>query len=601
MATAGDRIRDLPLATAPSSGAFTYLVDSSGDSKADRAAMQNWLQTNSDSSLRFITTQAQLTSALTDAGALTLRLGANITLPSGVTTVPIEKSIEFNTFKFIKGSGSSVGFFGKCVAERRQIFSGFTAGDIIGTFGRSDVYPEWWGLTNDYHDIAINCAIKASSLVANGYSVNVSLAPRTYDVSAPLDLSSTAATLEGAGSSLTFINATTNWNATWLKSDIWGDLTGPANHAAMIWIGGDLTSDPAYNARTYHTKVKGMAINCYYAAFPYRLDGSKRVSGISSKFWVEECSVIHDVVISNASGFGIGFCQHKAPGADWTLGSSGAAVVNGLDISSCWIMGATFRDFYGMYFSQWTNNCTVRNTTVDIGLAKSISSQYGIDTSPANGGFDTSTVGTTITSPAPAWICTYPQTAIHAAGYLTLTDIHIEGSVIGVLIPETEGASTVSCTNIKGFALMDTVRGAVYELDGRSGKDPSLDLPTSNINNTDVYNYGCTVLIAGRGPAPLAYPNQNWKGCATLNGISAGGGSTYLLRDDIYGIHQTSFGQGQFPAGDLGGRIAFYTRGNIYSRETTSPYNLIGGGTYNKADPTSPQSTSRTFFLGPIF
>lgn len=530
--------------------------------------------------LRDIHTPTQLAAALLEPGELILRLKNPITLPSGNTSIGFDKTIEFGLHWFIDGGGSTVAFYGKCVAERRTIFVGFTAGDIIGTFGGVDVYPEWWGLTNNLHDVAINCAVRASSLSTNGFGIKVSLANRIYDVSAPIDLSGKAVILEGAGSNLTYLRSTTSWAPTWIKAEVWGAGGGPANHAAMIWIGSDLGQG---SNSSYRTKVKGMEIQCYNAAFAHKTGSLLRVSGISSKGFVEECSVITDVVVGGASGFGIGFCRHRPLGSNWAdpLVDRGAATINGLDISSCWIVGATFTDFYGMYFSGWTNNCTVRNVTVDVGLAKSASVEYA-----AVGGGDPVIYG------PPAWIQDYPHTAIYAAGYITLTDIHIEGSVIGIFVPEIGGASNVTATNIKAFAMMDRARGAVYELDGRSGAEPPA--------NTDYYGYGSAILIAGASET-AATPTLNWKGSATLTSVSTNGACCYLVRDAAYGINRSMYGMGQFPLGGLGGRFSFYTRGNIYSRSTVSPYNYIGGGTYDPANPGSAQSTSRTFFIGPIF
>jgi hypothetical protein len=173
-----------------------------------------------------------------------------------------------------------------------------------------------------------------------------------------------------------------------------------------------------------------------------------------------------------------------------------------------------------------------------------------------------------------------------------LTDIHIEGSVIGIFIPEIDGASNVTATNIKAYAMMDRARSAVYELDGKSGAEPPA--------NTDYYGYGSAILIAGASET-AATPTQNWKGSATLTSVSTNGACCYLVRDAAYGINRSMYGMGQFPLGDLGGRFSFYTRGNIYSRSTVSPYNLIDGGTYDPANPSSAQSTSRTFFIGPIY
>ena len=44
MPTAGDRLRDLTAATIPGNDAFSYIVDDVGDKKANKAAMQKWLQ-----------------------------------------------------------------------------------------------------------------------------------------------------------------------------------------------------------------------------------------------------------------------------------------------------------------------------------------------------------------------------------------------------------------------------------------------------------------------------------------------------------------------------------------------------------------------------
>ena len=103
--------------------------------------------------------------------------------------------------------------------------------------------------------------------------------------------------------------------------------------------------------------------------------------------------------------------------------------------------------------------------------------------------------------------------------------------------------------------------------------------------NTANFEYGCAVLIAGEGTA-----SDNLKDCVTLNSISTRGECPYLVRDSVYGVERTMYEMGQFPAGALAGRIAFYTRGNAY-------IGAGGGATYNKAAP----STDRTYFSGPIY
>ena len=537
---------------------------------------------------RNVHTQAQLIAALAEAGALTIYVRKDIDLSSSIV-MGTNKTLVMGDYRFTQTGAVTFYVGGTIVADRKQIFSGFTAGQITGTFGQEAVFPEWWGLQDGRHDIAINCAVKASVLLTNGYALRVSLGPRTYDVARSIDLGSTAVTIEGCGSNITMVSATRAWvDSQWLKCIKWGvSSSNTPNHGAMFWIGASM--DVASRHQSYRTKLKGFDINCYYAAFENR--ATYRISGISSRAGVEECTVIHDVTVSNASGFGIGFDLHKDPVTNTYLP---AATVNGLDISSCWILGATFSDFYGMHFSEWTNNCSVRNVTLDLGLAKSISSQYGTNTSPAGGGSDTTVIGTTIYT-APEWVCTYPHIAVHAAGFVTLSDLHIEGTTIGIFIPETEGASNVVATNIKAFGMMDRSRSAVYELDGKSGGDPP-----ANTSTADYYGYSTAVLLAGRSEI-LATPTLNWKGSATLTAISTAGSCCYLVRDAAYGIHRSMFGMGQFPAGGIGGRFSFYTRGNIYARSTTSPYALIGGGTYDPANPTNAASVSRTFFIGPIY
>lgn len=597
MATAGSRIRNLSLATAPSSGAFTYLVDSTGDLKADRTAMQNWLQTNYDSSLRFITTQAQLTSALTDAGALILRLGANITLPAGSTLIPKEKSIDFNNFKFVKGSGSTLLFHGMCIAERQQIFSGFNAGDIIGIFGRTEIYPEWWGLQTDRHDIAINCAVRSSTRAGavgltypDWHGTTVSLGPRIYYVARPIDCTGGYINIRGSGSAQTSIITTSAWVAdTWMQAEIWGNpAVNLPNHAAVIWIGGLYKDAGNSNGATYRNQVTGVLIDCGAAGFALRTT-NKRISGISSKSGVEECSIIDEVVITYATGFGIGFCRHRA-----LDGSYPPATINGLSITNFWIYGATYSDYYGMYFSAWTNNCRVDTGTVAGGLAKSISSQYGVNTSPAPAGvgFDTNPDGPrAIIYDDPIWIRTYPQTAIYTSGAnVSLSNIHIENSVVGILVAQADAASNVTINNIKVFGLMDRARNPVYALDGVSAPGAA---PADDGTVAHYYGYGCGVLIAAATEG-AAVPRVNFTGRCTINNLYALY-TSYLLRDSIYNVHLSAFGMGEYalnPTGaGVGGLMSFYTRGNIYR--------VVGGVRLEYVYASPP--TDRTYFLGPIY
>jgi hypothetical protein len=573
--------------------------------------------------LRDIHTPTQLASALIEPGELILRLKAPITLPSGNTNIPAEKTIEFGLHWFIDGGGSTVSFFGKCVAERRTIFVGFVAKDIRGTFGGADVYPEWWGLVPGYHDIAINCAVKASTLDTNNFGIKVSLSNFRYDVSAPIDLSSMAVTLEGQGEGLTFLRSTANWNATWLKTDVWGTDTGPANHAAMVWIGGDLTGTFPYDARTYRCQVIGLTIECDAASFAHRANGEgggpRRVSGISAKRWVEEGNAIRNVTVQTASGFGIGFSQHKAMSSIGSVGGWQAAVINGLSIRDFWIVGPTFRDAYPMYFSQWTNNCSVDTGTIGPSLAKSISADHAKNTSPSGTppGFDTTPEGTTTYTGAnaPAWIVDYPLIGFKAQGNMSISNVHFEGVVIGVHCEyNSSGGNSITLTNLNFLSFHDPIRGSVYINDGRSGIDFATDGDAAaasayNVNNSNTtlryFGYGCGVLIS-KGPfmTGTSQVEYNYFDRVVINGIHGAGGVTYLLRDALYGKNITAYGMGPVPTAS-GGGISFYSRGNGYANAATRPYAPItaGGasGAYDPLNPTSASSVSRTFFTGPIY
>ena len=544
---------------------------------------------------RNVHTQAQLIAAFAESSALTIYVRKDIDLSVSVT-MEANKTLVMGDYRFTQIGASTLILMGAVVADRKQIFSGFTAGQVSGSFGQEAVFPEWWGLVDNLHDVAINCAVQAGRISTSLTGLKISLAARTYDVSAPIDLSGKAITLEGAGSQLTFLRATSAWDATWVKAEFWGAPTDPVNHAAMVWIGSNLGLG---TTMSFWTKVKGMTIHCYYAGFPYRVAGLKRVSGISSKGYVEECSVIHDVAVEYSTGFGIGFCRHKAPADDWSGGVTGSAVVNGLSIRDFWITGRTFRDAYPLYFSAFTNNCSVDTGTIDMTMIKSISSAWNV--APAD--------------PEPEWVVTYPLIGITAQGGISISNVHIEGPVIGVHVEQNNGGgNSVSLTNLTFWQLQDPIRGALYYEDGLSGVDfaneaavTAANLMTGT-NSNDVpryFGYGCGVLIAkGYLLTGTTSIPRNTKDRVTISGIRSIGGTTYLLRDEMYGKNIRTFGMGASPAQLTStGIISFYSRGNPYAWSTTLPYTAItpGGGAYDPANPTTAASTSRTFFVGPIY
>ena len=134
-----------------------------------------------------VATLAELVAALTTETLIVLT--SDITVTS-LLTVPLGTEIVFGPYMLIKGTGGVISFSGYACAGRRQIFSGWEAGDIYGNFSTHEIYPEWWGLvgstyTDGEHDLAINAAI------------------RTYGPRGTLTITSAATADAGAATELT--------------------------------------------------------------------------------------------------------------------------------------------------------------------------------------------------------------------------------------------------------------------------------------------------------------------------------------------------------------------------------------------------------------
>jgi len=290
----------------------------------------------------------------------------------------------------------SVQLHGRIVAPEwhRQYFSGFNPGDIRGSFGVvHEVYPEWWGLvgtghTDGLHDRAINCAIRSIEAGSPHYSPApfesfiearqeaggrvVALAQRTYWISAPVDLSGTSSQLRGAGAARTTLKATSTWDQTskaWIDCAVWQHVgerppstnayPNLMNHSALVWIGGGFPD----SGQSFHTSVRGVTLDGYYAIRSSRAkNGLGRVSGISSKGWVEENTLLEDVSITNFTGLGVGFPQRMP----LTLGGQNRiATVNGLTLRNFWITGGIRRDAYPIYFTHHAGVATIQDGTID--------------------------------------------------------------------------------------------------------------------------------------------------------------------------------------------------------------------------------------------
>lgn len=127
---------------------------------------------------------ASLAAALTAIGSdqATLLIDDEQTLLSN-TTIPSNVAIKFVKGCFIvKDSTYTLTINGIIEAFPSQIFSGFSAGDVvINTGAAKEIYAEWWGAAGDLStddSTAIQCAIDASSfitpavLLAKGYKCN---------------------------------------------------------------------------------------------------------------------------------------------------------------------------------------------------------------------------------------------------------------------------------------------------------------------------------------------------------------------------------------------------------------------------------------------
>jgi hypothetical protein len=371
---------------------------------------------------------------------------------------------------------------------------------------------------------------------------------------------------------------------TWEKAEVWDAAANTPNHAALIWIGG------INGIASYRNQVTGVFIECYNASFAWRLT-DKRVSGISSKGQVEECSIIDEIVVSSPTGFGIGFCPHRD-----SVGTLQTPVINGLSITNFWIIGRTVRDMVPLYFAYATNNLSVDVGTVDMSMSKGVSSAWNV--APAN--------------PEPAWVLTYPLVGIKAQGNMSVSNIHIEGPVIGVHVQENNtGGNNISLTSINIWQLQDPARGALYYADGLSGVDFANESEVTAVNaiaynatndSTRYFGYGTGVLISRAYSTVALDPvPYNVKDRVNINGLKCSGGVTFLIRDAMYNKNIRAFGQGQSPTIQGLAGIAHYSRGNAYAWTTTLPYTAIGAGAYDPTAPTSTASLSRTFFVGPIF
>lgn len=484
-----------------------------------------------------------------------INLSSNIEVPLGTTLyLPPDKEINPGNYKFISAGGKIL-FDSYLSAGRRQVFEGFKEGEVQGTFGRS-VYPEWWGLIPEKHDIAINCAIRSG--LPRDYGNTISLNAGKYFISASIDLREGQCQLIGQGAGATQVIASKNYNPVWEESNYWTGRTVLNSHSALVWIG---AKNPG-GGQSFKTNIKGITFNGYNAV---RKWPDKRIAIIASTSWVEENHIIEDVVMTDFSGFGIGFHHPKS-----------ICTVNGLSIRNFWIMNSVKRDSVPIFIPPHAASCSITNGTIDCRLNKENSAAA---------------------VPAPNFIQDWPQFGIICCGAATKIEcLHLEGMGIGIYVMGTDVPSSFSIDCIDGWKMMDS--NMVYHNDPARipGPPPSLKAQTviDTTGNQDFYfKYGCIVAIGKQKGLNGAASNYNSLG--KLGIIRSLGECKYLVRDWTYRKEKTTIGSAnQYPNSESAA-TAGYERNDPY----TVPLGTYPNLTRTWYDGTAPETfKDKVYFDG---
>lgn len=414
--------------------------------------------------------------------------------------IPQGKFITFGQYKFLS-RGRKITFNGGFDGFRKQYFSGFSPGDIKGTFSASEVFPEWWGLIKDRNEIAINSAIQSYQHAYCGHKV--SLSSGYYYVSSPIDLRVSLSYLIGAGSGATFIVATNDWTGKFESSNFWTNYTSVQDnyHSSIVWIG---SVEPAN--QSFRTGIKGVAINAFNASIKHQ---GKRISCISSTGYVEENSVIEDVCLNGFSGFGIGFTN-----------GVGVSTVNGLSIRNFWITGSISKESVGIHIPPHSGVASIRDGTIDVRIGKE----------SADNGIEWPTYGMVI-----------------SGAHTSIDNLHIEGCGVGIFVESTDAPCSVSISNISVVHLMD------YDMQFYDQDTPLIPAPSLNdqrlkfpgVQDNYYHKYGSAIII-GRNPVNYA-SSLAYNVSAVISNIRNQGRCKYLLRDSLYNVQFSPFGKGQYP------------------------------------------------------
>jgi hypothetical protein len=305
-----------------------------------------------------VNTYRALSVAIARTAATRIVLGQTIALSEPIT-FPERHTIVTGAHGFVQQGAATIQFDALLEADHRQVFFGFSPGDITGSFRRDVVHPVWWGAyarlttyptigdTTSRDDIAINCAIQATP--ANNPGGVVELDAGSYYVARPLDMSGRNCELRGMGAGRTLIVATSGWTADTWRNDAY---FGSASHSSMVWFG---STTPA-TIQSFNGTVKHLGINAYYAC---TANPTKFISGISTYGWIEEHTVVENVSISYFSGYGIGGLSHPSD-------SALQRVINGLVIKDFWILSGMHRYAIPIAIGQYSTVASVTSGTIDM-------------------------------------------------------------------------------------------------------------------------------------------------------------------------------------------------------------------------------------------
>ncbi len=474
---------------------------------------------------RRVRTFRALQSAIAEATPVSIQLGADIAIGEAIT-IPERHEVNPNGYGFVKQGAGSILFQGALNAGHAQVFYGFSPGDVTGGLGCGVIRPVWWGvrareaapgaLTSGTDHVGINCAIRTAASGAHGHLIELDAG--YYHVGGPIDLSGSNCRVVGAGAHRTELWSTFDWTADWATDPVYGI----ASHGAMVWLG---SAAPGTDA-SMNTGIEGVYLNCYYASLG---NLTKRVSGVSSKGWVEEHSSILNVTVSYYSGYGFGFMSS----------ATDTRVINGLLIDGFWLTQPVSATAFPIAIGRHCANAVVRSGTIDCSVQNPPPQFNG--------------------SPWP--LCT--AAVITDAKSVGFSSIHIEGVRFGFIVRDCNQLHHTHITGVEMLSFHDT--GMTSSVAGFSFSPIA--------PNGDYWNYSTAVAIYGEAVATAAGwtsgSTTNFRSRVTVEGIVAEN-VKYLVRDPAMGLDLQNWNNGQLS--QYVGGLTEYRRSNAWSPPNATWY-----------------------------